>query len=139
MASASAPWSARGFVSTLFLDKSQIRLRYREDIYPSVHLGIVVYARGNSAGCPVFLGTRSGSRTGALTGVRRVGRVGTGTGSLKAHLEALRAGGASFYVSGMSAKSRGFDAAELGDLKAEFAMPAVLVRLAAEVDRVLCY
>jgi hypothetical protein len=39
----------------------------------------------------------------------------------------------------MSAKSRGFDAAELGDLQAEFAMPAVLVRLAAEADRVLCY
>ena len=64
---------------------------------------------------------------------------GLGTGPLKAHLEALRAGGASFYASGMSAKSRGFDAAELGDLKAEFAMPNVLVRLAAEADRVLCY
>lgn len=64
---------------------------------------------------------------------------GLGTGPLKAHLEALRAGGTSFYVSGMSAKSRGFDAAELGDLQAEFAMPAVLVRLAAEADRVLCY
>jgi hypothetical protein len=39
----------------------------------------------------------------------------------------------------MSAKSRGFDATELGDLKAEFAMPTMLVRLAAEADRVLCY
>jgi predicted peroxiredoxin len=64
---------------------------------------------------------------------------GLGTGPLKAHLEALRAGGASFYVSGMSAKSRGFDATELGDLKAEFAMPTMLVRLADEADRVLCY
>jgi len=64
---------------------------------------------------------------------------GLGTGPLKTHLESLRAGGASFYVSGMSAKSRGFDATELGDLKAEFAMPTMLVRLAAEADRVLCY
>lgn len=64
---------------------------------------------------------------------------GLGTGSLKAHLDALRAGGASFYVSGMSAKSRGLDPAELGEFKAEFAMPNVLVRLAAEADKVLCY
>lgn len=64
---------------------------------------------------------------------------GLGTGSLKAHIEALVAGGCNFYVSGMSAKSRGLEANELGNIKAEFAMPNVLVRLAAEADKVLCY
>jgi|SRR5687767_10391676 uncharacterized protein len=64
---------------------------------------------------------------------------GLGTGSLKAHIEAIVAGGGKFYVSGMSAKSRGFEANELGNIKAEFAMPNVLVRLAAEADKVLCY
>jgi predicted peroxiredoxin len=48
---------------------------------------------------------------------------GLGTGSLKAHIEAIVAGGGKFYVSGMSAKSRGFEATELGNIKAEFAMP----------------
>jgi predicted peroxiredoxin len=64
---------------------------------------------------------------------------GLGTGPLKAHLDALVTGGAKFYVSGMSAKSRGFEASELGNVRAEFAMPNVLVRLAAEADKVLCY
>jgi uncharacterized protein len=60
---------------------------------------------------------------------------GLGTGLLKAHID----GWSQFYVSGMSAKSRGFEASELGNVRAEFAMPNVLVRLAAEADTVLCY
>ena len=64
---------------------------------------------------------------------------GLGTGPLKAHVDAILAGGGKFYVSGMSAKSRGFEASELGATPAEFAMPNVLVRLAAEADKVLCY
>jgi uncharacterized protein len=64
---------------------------------------------------------------------------GLGTGSLKAHIDAIQAGGGKFYVSGISAKSRGFEASELAGLSAEFAMPNVLVRLASEADKVLCY
>lgn len=64
---------------------------------------------------------------------------GLGTGQLKAHIDALVTGGAKFYISGMSAKSRGFEANELGNIRAGFAMPNVLVRLAAEADKVLCY
>lgn len=64
---------------------------------------------------------------------------GKGTGKLKEHLEALKAGNARLYLSGMSAKARGLDETLLQGLPAEFAMPAVLVRLAAEADVVLTY
>ena len=70
----------------------------------------------------------------ALTSVE-----GKGTGNLGAHFKALVAGGARFYVSGMSAKARGLSEADLEDKPAEFAMPAVLVRLASEADVVLTY
>ena len=49
--------------------------------------------------------------------------------------DALVAGGARFYVSGMSSKARGFDP---GDV-AEAAMPDRLVQLAFDADRVLSY
>jgi hypothetical protein len=49
------------------------------------------------------------------------------------------AGGAKFYLSGMSAKSRGMPETDLVNKPAEFAMPNVLVRLALAHDRVLSY
>jgi uncharacterized protein len=61
--------------------------------------------------------------------------VGLGTGSLRESYDALAAGGARFYVSGMSTKARGFEP----DGKAEAATPAQLVELALEHDRVLTY
>ena len=61
--------------------------------------------------------------------------VGLGTGSLREPYDALVAGGARFYVSGMSSKARGFEP----DGTAEPAMPAKLVELALEADRVLTY
>lgn len=64
---------------------------------------------------------------------------GLGTGRLREHFDALVAGGVRFYVSGMSAKSRGLADADIAGLPAEFAMPNVLVRLAMEHDRVLTY
>jgi hypothetical protein len=78
VASASAPWSARGFVSTLFLYESQIRLR--KDIYRSV-------PPRNCRVCPRELCGLSRFPRHTVRfpcGVRRVGRVGTG--SLKASL-----------------------------------------------------
>jgi uncharacterized protein len=61
--------------------------------------------------------------------------VGLGTGSLRESFDALRDGGARIYVSGMSSKVRGFEAGET----AETVMPAKLVELAFEADRVLTY
>lgn len=61
--------------------------------------------------------------------------VGLGTGSLRESYDALRAGGARFYVSGMSSKARGFDP----EGEAEPAAPAKLVELALDADSVLTY
>ncbi len=65
--------------------------------------------------------------------------VGLGTGKLREHFDALVAGGARFYMSGMSAKARGLTEAEIAGKPAEFAMPNVLVRLSLEHDRMFTY
>jgi predicted peroxiredoxin len=64
---------------------------------------------------------------------------GLGTGSLRESYDALAAGGARFYLSGMSSKARGLSAEELDGKPAEFAMPDVLVRLTLDHDRALTY
>jgi uncharacterized protein len=64
---------------------------------------------------------------------------GVGTGNLGAHFEAIVDGGGRFYLSGMSAKARGYDDSLLEGRPAEFAMPDVLVRLAAAADATLVY
>ena len=61
--------------------------------------------------------------------------VGLGTGTLRESYDGLVAGGARFYVSGMSSKARGFDPAGV----AEPAQPPRLVELVLEADRVLTY
>ena len=61
--------------------------------------------------------------------------VGLGTGSLRESYDALRAGGARFYVSGMSSQARGFEP----NGQAEAALPAKLVELTFAADRVLTY
>ena len=61
--------------------------------------------------------------------------VGLGTGSLRESYDAVREAGARVYVSGMSSKMRGFEPGEA----VEAAMPAKLVELAFEADRVLTY
>jgi predicted peroxiredoxin len=65
--------------------------------------------------------------------------VGVGTGALKSHLETLSARGVPIFVSGLSAKSRGMSEPAEASVPVQFALPDVLVRLAAEADRVLCY
>ncbi|MDN3568647.1 DsrE family protein [Paeniroseomonas aquatica] len=64
---------------------------------------------------------------------------GVGTGRLGAHVEAIIAGGGRFYLSGLSARARGLGDELLAGRPAEFAMPEVLVRLAAAADVVLSY
>ena len=61
--------------------------------------------------------------------------VGLGTGSLRESYDAIVERGGTFYVSGMSSKARGFEP----NGAAEAAMPARLVELVLEADRVLTY
>ena len=65
--------------------------------------------------------------------------VGQGTGDLYEHLENLKNTDASIFVSGMSAKARGYDETLLDGYKAEFAMPDRLVEESIKSDSVLCY
>ncbi len=64
---------------------------------------------------------------------------GLGTGSLREHFDAIVAGGGAIYLSGMSSKARGVTDADLDGKAAQFAMPAVLVRLTLDSDRTLTY
>lgn len=65
---------------------------------------------------------------------------GLGTGRVGDHLVALKGETrASFYLSGMSAKARGYDESLLEGYAASFEMPDVLVALADAADSVLCY
>lgn len=64
---------------------------------------------------------------------------GLGTGNLREHYEAIVKAGGQFYLSGMSAKARGMTDADIAGKSAEFAMPTVLVKLAADSDRMFTY
>lgn len=64
---------------------------------------------------------------------------GEGTGTMADHMTALRDAGLEVYVSGKSAKARGYDDSLLETLNASFAMPQKLVALAADADSVLSY
>ena len=65
--------------------------------------------------------------------------VGQGTGDLYEHLQNLKNSKITIYVSGMSAKSRGYDEKLLDGYSAEFVMPNVLVEESIKADSVLCY
>lgn len=64
---------------------------------------------------------------------------GIGTGKLREHYEAIVAAGGKFFLSGMSAKARGFDETLIQGRPAEFAMPDVLVNLLTTSDKSLTY
>ena len=61
------------------------------------------------------------------------------TGDLYEHLQNLKKSKVTIYVSGMSAKSRGYDEKLLDGYSAEFVMPDVLVEESIKADSVLCY
>lgn len=65
--------------------------------------------------------------------------VGLGTGKLREHYEAIVKAGGRFYVSGLSSKARNVTDADIAGKPAEFAMPTMLVRLAADSDRMFTY
>ena len=64
---------------------------------------------------------------------------GIGTGSMREHVDALVAGGATFYASGLSSKARGLTPDSLGGLAVTMAPPDRLVELSFAADRVLSY
>ena len=64
---------------------------------------------------------------------------GVGTGSLREHYEALAAGGATFYASGLSSRARDVTAEAIGGKNVEFATPDQLVEVVFAADRVLSY
>lgn len=64
---------------------------------------------------------------------------GIGTGSMREHVNALMAGGARFYASGMSSKARAVTPDSVGGLTVTMAPPTRLIELAFEADRVLTY
>ena len=64
---------------------------------------------------------------------------GVGPGSLREHYESIVEGGGRFYLSGMSAKARGYDDTLIEGKPAQFAMPDVLVALLIESDKSLTY
>ena len=65
--------------------------------------------------------------------------IGQGTGDLYEHLQNLKNSKVTIYVSGMSAKSRGYDEKLLDGYTAEFVMPDVLIEESIKADSVLCY
>ena len=71
---------------------------------------------------------------------KRIGEiVGQGTGDLFEHLLNLREKNVTIFVSGMSAKSRGYDESLLEGYNAEFAMPDKLIEVSLQSESVLCY
>lgn len=64
---------------------------------------------------------------------------GIGTGELSESFRAVVEAGVPIHVSGMSAKGRGVGESDLAGKNASFAMPAKLVELTFEADRVLTY
>ena len=65
--------------------------------------------------------------------------VGEGTGDASLHLKALNDANVKMYVSGMSAKARGYTDNLLEGFNASFAMPDQLIECSLEADVVLCY
>ncbi len=101
-------------------------------------LGLLVARTALEAGHTVDLFI-AGDGVGILRPATLDAGQGIGTGGFREHVEALSAGGATFYASGMSSKARSIDAASLGGLAVTMAPPSKLVELAFEADRVLTY
>ncbi len=64
---------------------------------------------------------------------------GIGTGSIREHVDALLAGRARLFASGLSSKARGLTIESLGGLAVTMAPPTRLVELVFEADRVITY
>lgn len=101
-------------------------------------LGLLVARSALAAGHTVDLFI-AGDGVGLLRPETLEAGHGIGTGSFREHVDALVAGGATLYASGMSSKARGLGPDDLGGLPVSMAPPDRLVELAFESDRVLVY
>jgi predicted peroxiredoxin len=101
-------------------------------------LGLLVARSALAAGHSVDLFI-AGDGVGILRPATLDAGHGIGTGSFREHVDALVAGGATLYASGMSSKARGLGPDDLGDVPVTMAPPDRLVELALEADRVLVY
>ena len=103
-----------------------------------VTLGLLVAleAEKNDHKVTLFL---AGDGVNVLTCKKAGEVVGQGTGDLYYHLENLRNSKVRIYVSGLSAKSRGYDETLLEGYNAEFSMPDLLVDKSIKADSFLCY
>jgi uncharacterized protein len=101
-------------------------------------LGLLVAKSGLAAGheVDVFL---AGDAVALLRDETLDALHGIGTGSLREHHDALVAGGARLFASGMSAKARGIAPDTLTSRGIQPAPPERLVELAFEADRVISY
>ena len=64
---------------------------------------------------------------------------GLGTGKRSDHFNVIVEKGGKFYLSGNSSKARNLTETDLTGKPASFALPNVLVKLAAEADKVITY
>lgn len=101
-------------------------------------LGLLVARTAMEAGHAVDL-FLAGDAVGLLRPETLDAGRGIGTGSLREHVDALVAGGATFYASGLSSKARGLTTESLGGLPVTMAPPSTLVDLAFAADRALTY
>lgn len=65
--------------------------------------------------------------------------VGLGSGELKGHMEKVQRGNGKIYLSRLSSQARGVTDSDLEGKGAEFVMPAKLLDLVLEADKVLTY
>ncbi len=120
------------------MSKVLIHIHSGPDLKNKATLGMLVALTAFKKGDEVnmFLGA-DGTH---LLNVKSEGEVvGQGTGDLKIHLDELKENNIKLFVSGMSAKARGYDDSLLSGFNAEFSMPDKLLELSKESDAVLCY
>ena len=120
------------------MSKCLIHIHSGPDLKNKVTLGMLVAitAFKNENDVNIFLAADGVH----LLNIKKEGEVvGQGTGDLKSHLDFLKENKIKLYVSGMSAKARGYDDSLLNGFNAEFSMPDKLLLLSTEADSTLCY
>lgn len=120
------------------MPKILIHIHSGPDLKNKATLGMLVAATAIKEGhdVTIFL---AGDGVHLLSCKEKNQVVGQGTGDLKEHLNQLKISATTIFVSGMSAKARGYDEALLADYNAAFAMPDVLLEYSLKADATLCY
>ena len=120
------------------MSKYLIHIHSGPDLKNKATLGMLVAITASKKGDEVTIFLAADGTH--LLNIKNEGEVvGQGTGDLKNHLDELKHNDIKLYVSGMSAKARGYDESLLDGFNAEFAMPEKLLSLSAESETILCY